>query len=674
MRFSRKAREQKQKNWRMWKKGKQWLCGAALFFTIVSSPGMMVLADEVNSDNSTEVTAGEVEIPLLEGSTENEVEERTEEVTSSTEDVAPSQQEEKTPSTAENNNEAKAVEGKKERPKQGRLITTPTAISDIFPDAALANAVAGELSKSPSDIVTQSDLDSIVSLLLSSENVANISGLEHLVNLTDLYLYDNQISDINALSGLSNLTTLELGSNEISDISALSGLSNLTDLYLYDNQISDINALSGLSNLTTLELGSNEISDISALSGLSNLTDHLGLNDNHISDISMLSNLVDNSNSLGFLEVRNQSVILPEINWSPSLEMPVTVKDMNGEITPTSVSNSGQFVDGVITWTGLSNTDQNVTYSWQVGGHWSEKVHFSGTATTRVTPIAVRILIDDDGNSQTTGDQTLFAEETNDLEYLEDIYNYAKEQLSGTDYGLVDIQEDSNGIYKIIVSKVGSLKTEDINGDSIGTDKAYVPTYTVTGTGNAAQLDVSYGATVDSAPGYVYIYEKDTPQEVRYVPGANVNVPLTDTNGNGKPQWQEDYTVVQYQKAGGLNPTLPDGSQVPGGTIAIPDDAIEGDRITLPDTITGSDGKEYGVDPNVVDTDPNTPGVQITLTDDDQDIPYFDIALSESESASASLSESESISLSESESLSLSESESSSLSESTSTSISESES
>ncbi|EBF5117177.1 hypothetical protein FHZ94_15330, partial [Listeria monocytogenes] len=480
MRFSRKAREQKQKNWRMWKKGKQWLCGAALFFTIVSSPGMMVLADEVNSDNSTEVTAGEVEIPLLEGSTENEVEERTEEVTSSTEDVAPSQQEEKTPSTAENNNEAKAVEGKKERPKQGRLITTPTAISDIFPDADLANVVAGELSKSPSDIVTQSDLDSIVSISSGNEveNIANISGLEHLVNLTTLELGSNEISDISALSGLSNLTALYLYNNQISDISALSGLSNLTTLELGNNEISDISALSGLSNLTTLELGSNEISDISALSGLSNLTEHLGLSGNHISDISMLSNQVDNSNALGFLEVRNQSVILPEINWSPSLEMPVTVKDMNGEITPTSVSNSGQFVDGVITWTGLSNTDQNVTYSWQVGGHWSEKVHFSGTATTRVTPIAVRILIDDDGNSQTTGDQTLFAEEASNIDYLEDIYNYTKGKLNGTDYGLVDIQEDSNGIYKIIVSKVGSLKTEDVNGDSIGTDKAYTPNYT----------------------------------------------------------------------------------------------------------------------------------------------------------------------------------------------------
>ncbi|MBC2262824.1 KxYKxGKxW signal peptide domain-containing protein, partial [Listeria sp. FSL L7-0091] len=117
MRFSRRAREQKQKNWRMWKKGKQWLCGAALFFTVVASPGMLVLADEVNAGNSTEVTAGEVETPLPEQSTETEVEEEVAEEgeTTSAEASASSQQEENTPSTA-GNNETKAVEGKKERP------------------------------------------------------------------------------------------------------------------------------------------------------------------------------------------------------------------------------------------------------------------------------------------------------------------------------------------------------------------------------------------------------------------------------------------------------------------------------------------------------------------------------------------------------------------------------
>ncbi|TYV00600.1 leucine-rich repeat domain-containing protein, partial [Listeria monocytogenes] len=242
MRFTRKAREQKQKNWRMWKKGKQWLCGAALFFTVISSPGMLVLADEVNGGNSTAVTAGEVETPLPEEATENEVEEVTEEdETSSTEAVAPSQQEENTPSAAENN-ETKAVEGKKERPKQGRIITEATAISDIFPDANLAELVRYFLGKgSVSDEVTQDDLNTLTSMnRYSNSNVSDLSGMEHLTNLSSLNLNGGQVSDISALSGLTNLTSLSLNNNEISDISALSGLTNLTSLSLNNNEISDI--------------------------------------------------------------------------------------------------------------------------------------------------------------------------------------------------------------------------------------------------------------------------------------------------------------------------------------------------------------------------------------------------------------------------------------------------
>ncbi|HBC0574189.1 TPA: hypothetical protein IQB41_002954, partial [Listeria monocytogenes] len=233
---------------------------------------------------------------------------------------------------------------------------------------------------------------------------------------------------------------------------------------------------------------------------------------------------------------------------------------------------------------------------------------------------------------------------------------------------MINTETDSNGDYVILVSNVGSLKKEDANGSVVETDVAYTPTYTVTGTGNNAQLVDSYKASVDAPPaGYVYIYEKGTAQETRYTANTLITIPRTDTNGNGIPQWKEDYTVKQYQRAGALNPTLPDGSQVPGGAIFIPDDAVAGDVITVPDRIAGDEKKNYSVDPSI-DTDPNTPGVQITLTDDEQDIPYFDIVLSESESTSTSTS----ISESESESISTSESIEQSTSESVEQSTSES--
>ncbi|MBC2140592.1 leucine-rich repeat domain-containing protein, partial [Listeria innocua] len=775
MRFSRKAREQKQKNWRMWKKGKQWLCGAALFFTVVSSPGMLVLADEVNAGNSTAVTAGEVEAPIPEESTGNEAEAEEDE-TSSTEAVAPSQQEENTPSTAENNNEAKAVEGKKERPKQGRLITTPTAISDIFPDANLANTVRSKLGKaSVTDTVTQSDLDGITALA-NMTNVHNLSGIEHLRNLENLMTrlsnqltdlsplsgltklrilnlgYNSQLSDISPLSGLTNLTELHLTATKVSDLSPLSGLEKLTHLRIDTCQISDISSISGMINLETLYIENNQISDISALSNLTSLS-RLYANNNQISDLSPLSGLTNlifvhlNNNQVGndlsafkdllklssiglrnnrisdlsslrdwspppgtvgirnldlqenqisdvssvrdvpflttSINATNQKIIEAEsVKWTSSVEQSNIIKDVNGQLlTPSSISNGGQYEAPEIKWEGLFNRSQEISYSWNYNRNTGGcPVQFSGSVITRITPASVKILVDSDGDGQTTGDQMLFAEETNNLDTLADVYNYAKEQLNGTDYGLLSIAPNSDGDYVILVSEVGSLKKEDANGTAVDTDVSYTPTYTVTGTGNTAQLEVSYGVTLSVPPtGYVYIYGKGTEQEVRYTANTSITISLTDTNGNGTPQWQEDYTVKQYKKAGALHPSIPGGDQE---VIGVPGDAVGGDIVTIPPgPITGSDGREYIVDPSI-DIDSNTPGVQITLTDDEQDIPYLDVLLSESESTSASLSESESSSISESESesaststsTSISESESESASTSTSTSISESES
>ncbi|EHK4067815.1 leucine-rich repeat domain-containing protein [Listeria monocytogenes] len=671
MNFSRKEREKKQKNWRMWKKGKQWICGAAMLFTVLASPGMIVLADEVNSIESTTVIAGN-------------------DATSSLEIMDSSKQEENTGK----NSETKVGVGKKERPKQGRIITQPTAINVVFPDANLAEGIRAKLGKSSvSDLVTQSELNTITEFndwengdQIWVNGVTNLSGIEHLINLTYLTGISNgQISDISALSGLTNLKYLSLSGNQISDISALSGLTNLKYLDLNSNQISDVSPLAGLTNLTTyLGLMRNQISDISALSGLINLRKlhldrnqisdispvsgmtrllHLNADYNQISDISSLSSLGllhstsddgddDNESTLA---VRNQQITLSGINWSNPLEVPFIVEDTDyhDEITPSSISNNGQFADGIITWNGLLNNSQELTYSWNRVSDVSDAspgfsyYHvFSGTVTVHVEPVsipAVKILVDADGSSQTTGDQTLFAEEADEnWDSAEDAYNYAKEQLNGTGYGLMSIEIDSHGNRVILVSRVGALKKVNTNGTAVETDVPYTPTYTVTGTGDDAELVVSYEVSMDTpSTGYVYVYGKNTAQEVRYTTGRLITISRTDTNGNGVPQWKENYTAVQYQRAGALHPITPDGSQVPGGTIFIPEDAIEGDIITVPDTITGSNGRDYGVD-STIDVNPNTPGIQFTLTEYAQDVLYFDTPLSESESGSLSGSESES--------------------------------
>ncbi|MBC1480304.1 KxYKxGKxW signal peptide domain-containing protein, partial [Listeria seeligeri] len=572
------------------------------------------------------------------------------------------------------------------------LDLTSNQISDISPLAGLTSLrILGLENNQISDISPLAGLTSLGSLDLASNQISDISLLAGLTSLSVLQLTSNQISDISPLVGLTNMRSLYLENNQISDISPLAGLTKAHNVHLDSNQISDISPLAGLTSLGVLDLDNNQISDISSLAGLTSLS-NLFLDNNQVSDISPLAGLMRlyqlylSSNQISDLSplngygyhtkivAPNQSVTLPEIGWSNPLNVSSVIKGTSGNIiAPSSVSQGGIIAGPAISWT-IPNVASTVSYDWNdtfVTSQGSSQT-FSGRATIGVKQaLAVRILIDSDGNSGTTGDQTLLREEKSGLTTAEDVYNYAKEQLTGTNYGLVDIQVNDID-HTVVVSEVGTLKAVDSNGDSVAADVSYIPTYQVTGTGDAAQLDVSYQATVGTPPpGYLYIYGKDTAQEIRYTTSTPVTIPATDTNGNGVPEWRESYTVVQYQKAGGLNPVTPDGNPVPGGTIAIPEDALAGDVIRVPDIIGGSDGKEYVVDPSA-DEDVNTPGVQITLTDEEQNIPYLDAISSESESSSGSESSSSSESSSESESESSSSSESSSESESESSSASES--
>jgi internalin A len=163
----------------------------------------------------------------------------------------------------------------------------PQAVT--FPDANLEAAIREAIGK-PEGPIDICDLERLTSLYAANRNIADLTGLEHCINLTSLTLSMNPLSDISALSGLTSLTYLNLSGNQISDILPLSGLTSLTWLNLSGNQISDILPLSGLTSLTVLVLEHNPLSDISPLSGLTSLTD-LWLSYNQISNVSPLSGL-----------------------------------------------------------------------------------------------------------------------------------------------------------------------------------------------------------------------------------------------------------------------------------------------------------------------------------------------------------------------------------------------
>ena len=160
-----------------------------------------------------------------------------------------------------------------------------------FPDTNLEGAVRDALDKPEGDITTD-DMAALGVLDADDEDIGDLTGLEHAVNLRDLDLDSNKISDLGPLANLTGLRSLDLESNEISDISPLAGLTDLRSLDLDGNQVSDLGPLANLTNLRDLDLDSNQVSDISPLANLTNLRD-LDLDSNQVSDISPLANLTN---------------------------------------------------------------------------------------------------------------------------------------------------------------------------------------------------------------------------------------------------------------------------------------------------------------------------------------------------------------------------------------------
>jgi hypothetical protein len=140
-------------------------------------------------------------------------------------------------------------------------------------------------------------LTNLEKLGLLSNKISNIEPLDELTKLTYLDLRNNQISNIEPLNGLTNLVELRLEHNQIVDIEPMNGLTNLNELRLSYNQISKLAPWDGLPNLTILDLAENQISNLKPLSGLTNLQ-VLGLEYNQISNLKPLSGLI-NLNFLG---------------------------------------------------------------------------------------------------------------------------------------------------------------------------------------------------------------------------------------------------------------------------------------------------------------------------------------------------------------------------------------
>ena len=245
-------------------------------------------------------------------------------------------------------------------PLQGA--SPPAAIRDIFPDGALAGAVALELGETVDSIVTQADLDQIEEFNISHLGIESLEGIQYLHELRRLCAWDNQISDLSPLSGFSYpLSFLNLGRNLISDLNPLSGPigSSLATMVLVQNQISDVTPLAYSFGFPAVYLCDNQIRDIGPILGRLQIRAER----NQITDFTGAS-ILGTLGAVFSVYGRDQRVTLEPMLRTELVSIANMLHFGFGHLrTPSYISDGGVYANGMITWSGLT-TQRYVSFSW----------------------------------------------------------------------------------------------------------------------------------------------------------------------------------------------------------------------------------------------------------------------------------------------------------------------
>lgn len=133
-------------------------------------------------------------------------------------------------------------------------------------------------------------------LNISRNPIQDMSCLSNLKEIKELWLIKNNLTDIQFLAELHSIEYLRIGLNNLTDITPIQHLKNIHSLNIGRNNIISIEAIKNLVSIEDFYMVSNHISDISALENLTNMHS-LNISNNQISDISVLENL-NNINSL----------------------------------------------------------------------------------------------------------------------------------------------------------------------------------------------------------------------------------------------------------------------------------------------------------------------------------------------------------------------------------------
>ncbi len=144
------------------------------------------------------------------------------------------------------------------------------------------------------DISFVSEMKDLKSFSIGSPSIVNLDSLKNCKNLETLYLSHTNLANLDYFSENTELKILyvEIG-NPVQDISALQNMGKLEELYISSSKLKNISPISSLYNLTCLSMSCNSINDLSPLVGCKRLK-YLSLID--CAQVTDISQLVEMSN------------------------------------------------------------------------------------------------------------------------------------------------------------------------------------------------------------------------------------------------------------------------------------------------------------------------------------------------------------------------------------------
>ncbi len=154
------------------------------------------------------------------------------------------------------------------------FLAQPAAAAGIeIPDPELKACINRELRQSETAEITAEQAKKITKLDCRISEMASISGIGSLGNLSSLSLGraangQAPLSDLTPLIGLTKLTSLNIARAQVKDLAPLSQITSLEALRLFRTNVEDVSPINNLPSLKTVDIALNPITDFTKVADL----------------------------------------------------------------------------------------------------------------------------------------------------------------------------------------------------------------------------------------------------------------------------------------------------------------------------------------------------------------------------------------------------------------------